>query len=110
MILTAKGKKADYLEAMDAGADDFIIKPFDAEQLAARLHVAERMLGLRKHVKALEGLLPICAVCKKIRNESNHWVPIESYIMGHSEAKFTHGFCPECKDKVLKQAKSQRHD
>jgi len=54
-------------------------------------------------VKQLSGLLPICASCKKIRDESGAWNPMESYISGHSEANFTHGVCPEC-------AKAMRED
>src|SRR5580693_9352810 len=68
VLLTALEGKTNYLEAMDAGADDFITKPFDADQLTARIHVAARILGLHKHVRQLEGLLPICAGCKKIRD------------------------------------------
>ena len=47
-------------------------------------------------VKQLSGLLPICASCKKIRDESGEWNPVENYISSHSEANFTHGVCPEC--------------
>ena len=96
ILLTALEGKANYLEAMNAGADDFITKPFDLEQLAARLVVAERMLGLRQHVTQLEGLLPICAYCKKIRNEKEGWESIEKYIAARSETKFSHGICPAC--------------
>jgi hypothetical protein len=51
--------------------------------------------ALRK-VKALSGLLPICASCKKIRDDKGYWNQIESYIREHSEADFSHGLCPEC--------------
>jgi PleD family two-component response regulator len=98
-LLTILGGKTNYLEAMNAGADDFITKPFDSEQLAARLHVAERILGLRKHVTQLEGLLPICACCKKIRDEQSHWQQIETYVEQHSQARFSHSICPECAEK-----------
>jgi hypothetical protein len=47
-------------------------------------------------VQLLSGLLPICASCKKIKDEHDTWQPLEVYISGHSEAKFSHGICPEC--------------
>ncbi len=96
MMLTALGGKLNYLEAMNAGADDFLTKPLDAEQLAARLHVAERVLGLRRQLRQMEGLLPICAYCKRIRDDTRGWTPIESYVARRSEARFSHGICPEC--------------
>ena len=106
ILLTAHGGKANYLEAMEAGVDDFITKPADKEQLLARLHVAERILGLRHQVKKLEGLLPICACCKKIRDQENNWKQLESYISQHSEATFSHGYCPECHEKALGEARA----
>ena len=51
---------------------------------------------LLKEIKYLEGFLPICASCKKIRDDQGNWVPIEGYIGNHSAAKFTHGICPDC--------------
>ena len=51
-------------------------------------------------VKKLSGLLPVCANCKKIRDDNNNWQPIESYINDHSEAQFSHGLCPECAKKL----------
>jgi len=54
---------------------------------------------LEKKVTILEGLLPICAFCKKIRDETQQWQPLEHYIEKHSEAEFSHGFCPECIEK-----------
>ncbi len=103
IMLTALGGRENYLEAMHAGADDFLTKPCDEDQLAARLVVAERILGLRHHVSQLEELLPICAYCKQIRDERDHWQPVESYISEHSEArpKFSHGICPNCEQRVM---------
>ena len=51
-------------------------------------------------VKTLSGLLPICASCKKIRDDKGYWNQIESYIQDHSEAEFSHGICPECAEKL----------
>jgi hypothetical protein len=49
-----------------------------------------------KRVKTLNGLLPICASCKKIRNDGGYWEQVESYIRSRSNAEFTHGICPDC--------------
>jgi hypothetical protein len=54
-------------------------------------------------VKALSGLLPICASCKKIRNDKGYWEQVEVYIRDRSEAEFTHGFCPECAETLYPQ-------
>jgi PAS domain S-box-containing protein len=63
-------------------------------------HERERLITeLQKalsEIKTLAGLLPICAACKKIRDDHGHWNQIESYIQSHSEAEFTHSFCPDC--------------
>jgi PAS domain S-box-containing protein len=53
-----------------------------------------------KKIKTLSGLLPICASCKKIRDDKGYWNQIEAYISVHSEAKFSHGICPECAKKL----------
>jgi hypothetical protein len=51
-------------------------------------------------IKRLRGLLPICASCKKIRDDKGYWNQLETYIQDHSEAEFSHGFCPECMKKL----------
>ena len=51
-------------------------------------------------VKTLSGFLPICASCKKIRDDKGYWNQIEAYISEHSEAEFSHGICPECSEKL----------
>jgi CheY-like chemotaxis protein len=94
ILLTSVGGKSGYLVGMRAGADDFITKPFDEEQLAARLVVAERILNLQTEVKQLAGLLPICSHCKKVRDDQNYWQQVESYIATRTDAKFTHRLLP----------------
>ena len=55
---------------------------------------------LFKRMKYLEGILPVCASCKKIRDEKGDWQPIEYYIHERSEAEFSHGICPECSERL----------
>lgn len=76
----------------------------NAELRAAELDAANRKLEARTHeleealtnVRTLRGLIPICAYCKKIRDDRGFWEQVEGYVQKHSEAKFTHGLCPEC--------------
>ncbi len=60
-----------------------------------------------KEVKILRGLLPICAACKRIRDDKGYWNQIEIYIGEHSEAKFSHGICPECGEKYYSELKKK---
>jgi DNA-binding response OmpR family regulator len=116
VLLTSKGSKEDVVHGLTAGADDYIVKPFDRSELKARINVGERILRLQAelaarvkelelaltNVKLLQGLLPICCYCKRIRNDQNYWQQVDTYISDHSEAQFTHGICPECRDKIVK--------
>jgi len=52
-------------------------------------------------IKTLSGLIPICAWCKKIRNDQGYWQTVEHYIEEHSQAEFTHGMCPDCQKKFM---------
>lgn len=98
VLLTALGSRARWLDGMAAGADDFVTKPVERAELHARLRVAERVLGLQKAVRQLEGLLPICSYCRRIREGGERWSQVEDYVARHSEARFTHGVCPDCYD------------
>ena len=113
ILLTAKKQKEDIITGLDFGADDYITKPFDPNELKSRLDSGNRILDLENalavkirelqdaldHVKQLQGLLPICMYCKKIRDDSNTWKNLEIYIEEHSNALFTHTLCKECKKK-----------
>jgi hypothetical protein len=55
-------------------------------------------------VKMLSGLIPICSSCKRVRNDKGYWQQVETYIRDHSDAQFTHGFCPECEQAILAEA------
>jgi PAS domain S-box-containing protein len=59
------------------------------------------------HIKQLSGLLPICSVCKKIRDEKGQWHQLENYIHEHSEADFSHGFCPDCFQASIDKVKNE---
>lgn len=102
ILLTAYGGREEYLHGMDAGADDFLSKPFDPEQLETRLRVAQRVLGLERDLAQISGLLPICSYCRRIRDKGDDWVGIETYVVRHTEADFTHGVCPECIETQLR--------
>jgi len=115
ILVTSKAECQDVVKGLEAGADDYMIKPFDAEELRARVRVGFRVLDLQERlahrvdeldqalcqIKQLQGLLPICSYCKKIRNDGNYWQQVEEYIGQHSEVRFSHGICPACYEKEM---------
>lgn len=57
-----------------------------------------------ENVKVLSGLLPMCAWCKNVRDDDGYWLQVENYVAQHSEATFTHGICPACREKLKEKA------
>ncbi|MGC4074678.1 MAG: response regulator [Nibricoccus sp.] len=88
-------------EAIEAGVDDFLVKPLDLQELWMRLHVAERILRYATQVQQLEAFLPICSYCKKVRDDQNYWQQIEGYINARTGSEFSHSVCPDCYNRVI---------
>ncbi|MCP4633848.1 MAG: response regulator transcription factor [candidate division Zixibacteria bacterium] len=117
ILLTAKGGKDDIVNGLEAGADDYIIKPFNKPELKARVDVGIRMINLElslenkiselktalDNVRQLQGIIPICAWCKRIRDDEQYWQSVEGYIVKHSTAEFSHSICPDCRVKMLNE-------
>lgn len=61
--------------------------------------VTDQLAHSLKHVKILRGLLPICAWCRRIRDDRGYWSQVEEYVRANTEAEFTHGICPQCLEK-----------
>jgi sigma-B regulation protein RsbU (phosphoserine phosphatase) len=121
IMVTAKNDLSNLQAAFAAGANDYITKPVNSVELLARVSSAlalKKEMDCRKaregelrrsndalqkalrDVKVLRGLIPICASCKKIRNDGGFWQQLEEYIGEHSEAEFSHGICQHCVKKL----------
>jgi len=121
IFLSALDDTADKVRAFHAGGIDYITKPFMAEEVLARIgaHLAikrlqtelmtqnARLKALNQElqealgeIKVLKGILPMCANCRKIRDEKGHWASLEIYIRTHTDTNFSHGLCPECAEKL----------
>jgi YesN/AraC family two-component response regulator len=122
IILTTAHSDANILlDSIDVGVDKYLLKPLDMDALYSAIdQCAETIVLERKiqqqnrekdeliaklqealeNVKKLSGLIPICSHCKKIRNDEGYWKQIEGYISEHSEARFSHGICPDCAKKI----------
>ena len=110
ILLTARDSKMDLVAGLQAGANDYVSKPFDPRELMARVAVGQRMIDLQEtlatriedlrraleEIKTLRGILPICSNCKKIRDDQGYWQQVEVYVHDHTDAQFSHGICPDC--------------
>jgi CheY-like chemotaxis protein len=120
ILLTAYESEDLIRQASEAGVISYLMKPPTPQEIRRGVTIAmarhhdlmqvtqlnkdlqERTEDLEKalaEIKALRGILPICAHCKNIRNDEGYWEKVESYIEKHSDVLFTHGFCPDCQKK-----------
>ena len=118
IILTARTGQENVIRGLQAGADDYLTKPIDRGELEMRLQVAVRVISLQQRlaervveleaalgrVRQLHGLLPICAYCKRIRDDRNYWSQLETYLGQHSDVTFSHGICPSCLERVMSES------
>jgi len=116
ILLTSRDSSADIVEGLRAGADDYVTKPANEDELIARVSVGARVVQLQTaladrvrsleealaNVRALQTLLPMCAYCKSIRNDQNYWEKVETYFTQHSNVSFTHSYCPNCYERYVR--------
>ncbi len=116
ILLTGKSSTEDLVAGLQSGARDYLRKPVEPAELLARVEVGVRVTNLERtlsdrvrelekaltQVRRLEGLLPICSYCKRIRNEQDYWERVDAYISQHSDVRFSHNICPECYERHVR--------
>ena len=115
ILLTSRKDSDEIITGLNAGADDYVTKPFDARELEVRLNVGIRVLDLERklaerasqaeeqlaQINRLESLIPICCECRQVRDDKNYWHKVETYLSKKTPAKFTHTLCPHCYEKAM---------
>ncbi len=107
IILTGYGDLTSAVEALRLGADDYLLKPCDLNELIFRINKCFEKQELKDMVKMYEDILPICLDCKKIRDDSStepgkgKWMPVEEYLTKKAGKSMSHGYCPDCGKKFL---------
>jgi DNA-binding NtrC family response regulator len=107
IVLTGYGDLSSAIEALRLGADDYLLKPCDTDELFLRVSRCLEKQELSRKVKLYERFLSICSYCKKIRDDTGtepgkgSWVPIELYLQHKGDIGLSHGICPECYEKAI---------
>jgi sigma-B regulation protein RsbU (phosphoserine phosphatase) len=113
ILLTGRDSRNDILHGFDMGADDYMTKPFDDNELRARVRVAERLVLIQislaesveelryvlDQMESLQGALPVCKSCHKIQGSDDGWISLNDAIKECSEQRFMYMHCPECSEK-----------
>ena len=111
IMLTGRDAKTDILKGFDAGADDYITKPFDENELRARVRVAERLVTIQEelvisnnelravlnHVEMLQSNLPVCTSCLKVQDYDDSWQGLRDYVTRQEDVRFHYTVCPHCR-------------
>ena len=96
MLFTTPEETRNILESLNCGADDFITKPLTEDVLAARIMLGQRIVNAENVNRAFARLIPICAYCKKVRNDNDCLKPLDEFLLAHSDLQLSHGICPDC--------------
>ena len=109
IILTGAGDMTTAIEALRLGADDYLLKPFDPDELTLRVNACLEKHELMKKVQLYENILPVCSYCKTIRDDSGtefgqgKWMTLEEYLDKTSGVRISHGCCPACYEREMKK-------
>jgi DNA-binding NtrC family response regulator len=107
IILTAYGSITSTIDALRLGADDFLLKPCEPEEIFFRVRKCYERMELERKVKLYENILPVCCVCKKVRDDTGvepgegKWIQIEDYLLKKGKVEVTSTYCPECTKKMM---------
>ncbi len=110
IILTGHGDLTSAIAAIRLNADDYILKPCEMDELLYRISRCIKTLELNRKIKLYEKLLRVCCACNKIFDGigkepgTGGWIPMEAYLGKKANIEFTHGYCPECYEKTMKEA------
>ncbi len=96
ILLTALDFEENYVAASKAGVDDYLVKPLNRDLLSVRLDVAGRVVDMSSQIALLEQCIPICMICKDVRQTKDGWQQLDRYLMESSGVRFSHGYCPHC--------------
>ncbi len=114
IFITAVSEVMDDAKAFELGAVDYVPKPFNPLTVKARVNThiklhrtLKELKNALKDIRTLSGLIPICASCKKIRDDKGYWNQVEQYIEERSDAQFSHGICPNCRDEIYPEYSSK---
>lgn len=116
IILTGYGDLTSAIDALRLGADDYLLKPCDLNELLFRINKCLEKQSLKKMVRAYEDILPICLDCKKIRDDSGAepgqgiWMPMDQYLARKAGKSISHGYCPECGKAFLAAIEQRLND
>ncbi len=106
IVLTGYEMLSSVIDALRFGADDYLIKPCEPEEIRFRVNNCLQKLGFKRKIKLYEDILPICSVCKKIRDDTDKepgtgsWVTLEDYMLERAKIMISHSYCPDCAEKI----------
>ncbi len=116
IFLSALGEETDEARGLKAGAVDYLMKPANPDLVRARVRnhlrlrqtlqnqraITAELREALERIKQLQGLLPICAWCKRVRSDQGYWIQLETYVSRYSSVTWNHGMCPECRSRLEK--------